>query len=358
MSIHPLHRLSLAILLAFSLTYVFLNLITYQPEEIESVSVHCIHRFENAKATDIPAVSEEAQFQVNLVSWDLSTMRSDQLNRAIQYLQGLIEYSSLPQVIQLQGVQPWMKSRLKSLLLDRGGCWSYAALWSTPTWLRGTRIYESLFGQRYSQETTDQGLWTAIVGKSRILDIAAERWSLPPRPGRWPQRLLHVQPAALSFKVRWRSLNSQQSIKNTQSTQVINISLADTVHKHQAGALALQKLTRPPLVQHFRPPWLIFGDWRVNPPQTPPHPIVGYRFQRFSLEGLEDKFVTLFNNNTPSAPWGRWRLSEETPTSVIDHAYASQGTFELYPHLNLSLPWLGGEEQRAPLFVKWIIGKP
>ena len=356
MALHPLHQKSIVCVVVFGLTYLGLGSLVYQPRDIDTLSVHCIDRYQ-AKQSEQSRVQSTDLDTIELHSWDLFTANPNELSEAINYLKKMSATVHRPYMITLQGVKPWMKSSLKSLLLDEGGCWAYAPLWETPKWvsvLQKSRvnIYQAIFGVEATRETVDHGLWTAVIGDPTHLKVQAQRWSLPPRPGRWPWRSLHEKPAALAMSVQTHT----DQVGDLQF-QVVNLSLSDTRIKHQAGALAIQKLTRPPLSRQFQKPWVIVGDWRVNPPQTPPHPQVGYRFQRFSLQDIESKLTVLFTTGTDPLQWGRWRLNHHSEASVIDHAYASQGQLTPYTSLTKWLPWLGSNEKRAPLFVKWTVGK-
>jgi hypothetical protein len=355
MALHPLHQKSIVCVVVFGLTYLGLGSLVYQPRDIETLSVHCIDRYQ-AEQSEKSRVQSTALGTIDLHSWDVFKVNPNELSEAIRYLKKISATVDRPYMITLQGVQPWMKSSLKSLLLDEGGCWAYAPLWETPKWVsvlqnNQINVYKAIFGAEAAREAIDHGLWTAVIGDPTHLKVQAQRWSLPPRPGRWPWRRLYEKPAALAM-----SVEAHIGQSNSDQFQVVNLSLSDTHLKHQSGALAIQKLTRPPLSLKFQKPWAIVGDWRVNPPQTPPHPQVGYRFQRFSLQDIESTLSVLFTTDTDPQKWGRWRLNEYSEPSVIDHAYASQGQLTPYTRLTKWLPWIGPNEQRAPLFVKWTVG--
>jgi hypothetical protein len=142
--------------------------------------------------------------------------------------------------------------------------------------------------------------------------------------------------------------------------RIVNLKLPDAVDKHQAGSLALRELQRAPLVKRLGSRWIMMGDWRVTPPDTPPHPQVDFRFQRFSIAALyQGKFGAHMypSLGASTKDSGRWRLDHRDDPlqerATIDHALSSHGVFTGLTLPMMSLPWIGDVEQRAPLWVRW-----
>ena len=382
------HQRGLILLsLCFIIQQLF-NVFAYRPDPIDRLAVHCIHRssFEHLLQARPLEQGETHSLDntLRLMSWDFSPLmngaliESEDLKTTLFYLKteisrainggrhrerplsgerlGSEEIAMV--VVNLQGVSREMIHPLKRVLIEHGGCWAYAPQWETPSWINllsralgsePSSLYEALLG---SQSPYDHGLWAAVIGLRSDIEVSAERWGLPARPGRWPQRLFYPQTAALAVTVAGTDL----------TRQVINLSFPDARQRHQAGALALQSLNRSPLIERFRSPWVMVGDWRANPPNSEPHPEVAYRFQRYSLEGLH-KYSALFSGDSEPRKWGRWRSSSRGLPSVIDLAYSSGGVLRPYlnsPYADPLYPgapnpswWIGEGEQRSILTVDW-----
>ena len=374
---NKLQKVSIFFLITTTLYLVFISHVQSSFELVEPLKVNCV---ESTFSQQILAKSEANKWK--LYTWDLTNSLPQEIQVVLSYIESIREQSQQTFIFNLQGLRTTQIDRLKSLLVKTGGCWAYAPLWRRPSWLNwlhklNFNIYEYLWDTVTSQESYEHGIWTGVIGDWRHLNLSAERWSLPSRPGRWPKRILHRQPAILAMNISYSDRTNSALSEKHQFIQVLNIKLADTQHKHQAGALALQSLRQPPLRQGFRRPWIMLGDWRVNPPNSNPHQLVKYRFQRFSLADLSETYVELFSDNSDPQLWGRWRLGKGHlgEPSVIDLAYASEGKLNA-PVIDLNmLPWVGQTnqvsdntanvsstqmsygEQRAPLIVEWDLGK-
>ena len=354
---------------------------------VEALKVHCLEPVDSeSKAAELNF--QQLNFQkIQVYSWDLEGITDKEIPKILAYLESAIQKHKQAVILNIQGLKPRYMHWFKPLLLNAGGCWAYAPLWHTPhyiSWLQdmGIDIYAWLWGEFAGKENYEHGLWTAIIGQCTSLQIKAERWALPARPGPWPQRILHRQPAVLALEIKRSDLkqnpvshhiNKQASIQDKGRLQILHLKLADTRHKHQAGALALQSLKQEPLAQRFKPPWLMLGDWRVNPPESKPHSLVNYRFQRFSVAELSKHFVSLIPQQADPQQWGRWRLNKWqdthqkgqqrnkqkrdhalTEASIIDLAYASEGSLSSPFVEPKTLPWVGHQdEKRAPLLIEW-----
>ena len=354
---HPLNRLSLSLFVVSSSIYLALTALGFSPASIEQLDLHC----SESNVADKTRTHRENPPGFLLLSWDVSALNlggesrlsEETLIKTLkQSMTRALKKKNRGIFIALQGLPFTWRHRLSALLTDRGGCWSYAPIWRTPSWLItvGITRLPSWFDRWLSHRSVEEystsslqeyGLWSAVIGVDPNQVKSAERWGMIPEPGRWPKRIFHPQPAALALRL--------------SKVQLINLKLPDTTHKHQAGALSLQKLKTPPLSDRLNQPWVIIGDWRVNPPNTPPHPEVGYRFQRFSLDELQSSRPALFEANMNSERWGRWRKNAQSIPSVIDLAYSSEGT--LTPKDNTqTLHWLNGlTEQRALLVADWVL---
>lgn len=351
---HLLHRFSIGLSSLFILGNLTLKAMTFNPPLIQEIELHCLSPMDRELTKDSRVM--------RLLSWDISELNSNLLTlqeRGEQVIEALdseinssFDRGQQAVFVSLQGVPFQWRQALKKLLIERGGCWAYAPLWHHHAPLFTSllpRLYKALFGsvsqERLSTHLRDHGLWSAVIGLSRDQVLSAERWSMIPQPERWPKRLFSPKPAALVLKTSDRSL--------------INIKLPDTTHKHQSGALSLQSLKRPPLRERLIEPWVIIGDWRVNPPMTEAHSEIGYRFQRFSLEELHKKHKALFEPKVDPNLWGRWRLNKDHSPSVIDLAFSSQGSLtpiHPLPRWDSQEPWLHwleGAEQRALLVADW-----
>ena len=374
---NKLQKGSIVVLITTTLYLVFISYLQSSFEVVGPLKVNCV----------ASSLSQQDSVKNNtskwtLYTWDLTNSLPQEIHLVLSYIESISEQSQQTFIFNLQGLRATQVDPLKSLLSRTGGCWAYAPLWRRPSWLNwlhklNFNIYEYLWDKVTIQESYEHGIWTAVIGDCRHLNISAERWSLPPRPERWPKRILHRQPAVLALNIEVLSGLDQDQLRKPHHLQVLNIKLADTQRKHQAGALALQSLKQFPLIKGFKRPWIILGDWRVNPPNSDPHELVQYRFQRFSLSDLSETYVELFSDNTDPQLWGRWRLGKDhlAEPSVIDLAYASEGKLNA-PRIDVSmLPWVGQtnqvsdntahissaqmkhSEQRAPLIVKWDLEK-
>lgn len=379
-----INKVSLALIFMITSVVLFFNSLAYTPNLIEPVQVQCV----SASLASAHMVSKVHTEGINITdqnlllsTWDLSSIQDDQIDKSYLYLKKQLEMNSSfstakLSVLNLQGLPVNSIEILTRLVSDFGGCWAYTPLWETPRGLARLHFIKQavnsiLLGQQEAQESMDHGLLTLILGDLSQTNVKAERWALPPRPARWPKRLFHRQPAILAIELAQKKESIEHTIRansKPKKLQILHIKLADTTHKHQAGAFALQALKRSPFKERIDPPWLLLGDWRVNPPFSPVHAQVDYRFQRFSIEALSETYVALVPNQAHPFEWGRWRLGkgyfgqsrrlndQERIPSVIDLAYASQGKLEALSLTNSELLWLGNEqEERAPLFFNWTL---
>ena len=373
---NKLQKISILILAVILLYWGFISSIKPKFEIVEPVHIHFV---KSPQASRVWA--EEDFIDLQLYTWDLTNSQPNEINTVISFLKSVIEETERPLILNLQGLRFEQINRVKALLTKTGGCWAYAPLWRSPNWLFWLQkfdvdIYHLLWGEVLTEESYEHGIWTGMVGSCEQLKLSAERWALPARPGRWPKRILHRKPAILALNINYLHLANKTQVEyKDDHFQVLNIKLADTRHKHQAGALALQSLKKSPLSGRFKEPWVILGDWRVNPPYSKSHQEVSYRFQRFSLDTLSQSYVPLFKEKSDPQLWGRWRLGNDelSEPSVIDLAYASEGRLSASNLDGMSLPWIGKAhqqidlessstqishgEQRAPLKVEWHIEK-
>ena len=394
-SIHPLHRLTFILIFIGASVTSLCYMLSFIPEPVERISVRCAVDPHSRWAQEVSIEddgsgesqgkrvqwtgqhSAEPHLVWRVLSWDVGGVRTAEsegsleaprrdarlitatLDASYQHPTAVLPRSTTlaPLVIMLQGAKPETQRMLEGYMRSRGGCWASAPLWETPQWVRwfsdrGVNLYAALWGSDRvrARDLQDRSLWVGVLGLNSTSRLRAERWSLPQIAGRWPLRWFAQRPAALMFEVN----------DHGESSRFVNIKLPDAIHKHQGGALAFRELQRPALKSRLGERWLISGDWRVTPPDTPPHPEVQFRFQRFSIAALyEGRFgAQLYPPKGAEAQiQGRWRLhpqrDSERTRAIIDYALSSQGVISGLPSSRAQLPWVGEREQRAPLWVKW-----
>ena len=349
--------------------------LTFHPPKIDRATVRCTDT--DSLDLDTPSLRHDESAGLDqsrifhktwrVMSWDLGSIHREQSSHILHRQKRSIlatldsihfdqEHSS-PYVIMFQGVNIDTLQYLEETMRKRGGCRAIAPLWETPTWVkwfkqRGVDLYRSIWGSQINRrrDLSDRYLWVSVHGVNRDVEIKAERWSLPEIPERWPSRWFNQRPTALMFEV----------FDQGQPIRFVNVKLPDAIEKHQAGDLALRDLQRTPFIERLGARWMIMGDWRVSPPDTPPHATVNYRFQRFSIKDLYQgqwgiKMYPPLGSS--SQTWGRWRLSlshdPRQERTLIDHALSSLGTLKHFKMVPSELPWVGEVEERAPLWLQW-----
>lgn len=380
---HPLYRISALIGVGVLVGWLALDALRSSPALIEPLELRCSPTEDERHAWRDPTASrphletpkssraQRTRETWRVISWDLSELKGEMGEEAMRhevtpFIQSALQseqtpenhpqssLSSSPLVVMLQGVSDRALSSLSEQLSAQGGCWVSAELSATSQLGRsleraGVNVYQAVLGPEGAPLVGEsRHLWIGIYNAGFDVSLHAERWSLPGRPGRWPQRWFYERPAALVVEVK----------SGATSRRLLNLRLPDALQKHQAGALALKALQQPPLSDRLGAGWLIAGDWRVTPPQTPKHPKVGFRFQRFSIAALyQDSKLQMYPalDVTPQE-WGRWRSSalDKTP-AIIDHALTDLGSFT---HWGGKPRWVGDREQRAPLTFKWVTSAP
>ena len=394
-SIHPLHRLTFTWIFIVGSVISLCSALSFDPDPVERISVRCavdpqVRWVQEASIVGddsgmLPYESTRRSGQNSarpnqvwrVLSWDVGGVRSTAsrssadapqrdtrlitttLDAAYRYASAAQSTSktSTPLVMMLQGAKRETRRMLEGYMRSRGGCWASAPLWETPRWVRWLQdrdvdLYAAIWGpeRRRARDLKDRSLWIGVFGLSSTSRLRAERWSLPQVPGRWPLRWFVQRPAALMLEVTDQG----------ESSRFVNVKLSDAIHKHQGGALALRELQRSTLRSRLGERWLISGDWRVTPPDTPPHPEVQFRFQRFSIAPLyKGRFgAQLYPPLGAEAQIrGRWRLHPKRnlgqTRAIIDYALSSQGALNGLRSPLPQLSWVGEREQRAPLWVQW-----
>lgn len=365
-----LHRRALSVMMLGSLAWLAIYTLKSSPSLVEPARIRCAPSVRELSMWDQERTPASGSLEAwRVISWDLSVLPKDRevgiFNAQVRpTLEASLRAATprRPVAVMIQGASAHTQRSLEALMLTHGGCWGSAST-SPRTRLgralerAGWPVYQSLLGPHRSAEASEErALWTGVSHVDPSAQLYAERWALPERPGRWPQRWFYLRPAALAF-----AFESSHDSSEITTRRLVNLKLPDAVNKHQAGALALRALQRAPLMERLGSGWLIAGDWRVTPPNTPRHPTEEFRFQRFSLEALYADPKLHITPPLGASPelWGRWRPStlrldakrgHQPNPAIIDHALTDTGSLKLIP---TSGPWIGDYEARAPLIFDW-----
>ena len=168
-TIHPLHRwVSTCFLLGGGVWFVCFAL-TFHPPKIGRVTVRCTGTDSLDLNTPPTGRNESPGFDLSrlshqtwrVMSWDLGSIHREQSSHVLHRqkrsviatldLFRLDQEHSPPYVIMFQGVDKDTLLYLEHTMRKRGGCWSIAPLWETPTWVkwfqqRGVDLYLSILG--------------------------------------------------------------------------------------------------------------------------------------------------------------------------------------------------------------------
>ena len=406
-------------LLSFGLFYCVVLGVSFRRVGVESVPHRCftIERpLKGQEAIDPHrSLTRSASTRLELWTWDV-TLALGSLEREARLFTQLTSIlgrrphrenevtenredwaSTSPPFILLQGASPhlietlhhWLNggappegyTAAPSVIPPRFGCSAFTYTHRTPSSAWGRDLARWLSGDLPQEE---RGLWSW----SPLAVVKAERWALPPRPGRFPQRAFHLQPAVLSLTTS----DHPPSSTPQKTLQIINLQLPDGVYRQRSAALGLSLLDRSPLKEAFRAPWVLGGAFYITPPQRPAHPQMNYRFQRATITPLLEDFPHAPSSNKNFANLdmiGRWRLrpsarrpavdqpQEQTSVEVIDYFFADRtGGLKSEPlpsplgqwwiskatklNTETSIQWI---EERAPTRIRWIpvapmIGEP
>lgn len=388
-NLHIIHKCSLCFLGVILFIYKGMSCLSFSPSAVMDLQPVCIketpiwrgdplHLLTWDLSGSLPA-SHVASPQVAVtevvsspavVTGGRSIHKSAVYSKIISFVKMKTEGIQLSStILMFQGVSPELNRLLSRSLSISRGCVVYTPTWMNSRWSHHlhSSILSSLLPDHWSP--VDQGLWTWTPYRIQ----SAQRWALPAQPGRWPQRIFHLQPAGLS--VHLESSSKTEPNKTKTGVQIINLQLPDGIHKHHAATIGLHLLDQPPLRDHLTASWILGGSFYVTPPNTPIHPTEKHRFQRADLNNLYKRFNHFPPLTASPEHWGRWRSVGLVPSSaaIIDLFFSvPQGHFSTAPSINTplledqlkQLPWIGIQDHRikdqrssfgarAPLWVKW-----